>query len=130
MAGRRTVDTSGMFKSMMGYDEKVEVKATDETVPAQKTSVQDSEGATRTKKRGNPADLQSVKVCHYMTPRIMEAMKLYKTRHLMGGHEDSKIINEALAQFFNEELEVLNSLPAELSAAERLQAAAKILWQR
>ena len=54
-------------------------------------------------------------------------MQLYKSTNFIGVHNDSKLVNAALAEFFAKELKVLDAIDHELPTEIRLQEATKII---
>lgn len=134
MAGRRTVDTSAMFKSMTGRttpapeQEPVvqpadpapaveEVKAPKKTEPAAKPK----------KPKTSEESAYEKKVGVRYTQLNSEAMELYKAAHFMAGRVDSKIINMALDEFLAKERLALSKVDKSLSGNDRLREAMKYL---
>ena len=152
---RREVNVSGVFSALtkpgpVGEEERPLNNAAEEspeppkthagTVPANERAAESKPAKSAkpkpadgsAKRRGKdasvaPEDRQTQKFAYYLTPRIHEAFKLYKATHFVGSHKDSEIVNQALAEFFKNELEALAAVDKELSENEKLAAAAQLL---
>ena len=144
MAGRRRPDTSKMFMSMTGHTEQEEEKSTPESpapaaVTAEKAEKPKAEPAAakpakprkkrspRKDRTDDPADRQTVKLGFYLTPRVYEAIQLYKSVHFIGAHNDSQIVNKALSEFLKKEISALQSVDDAASDEERMRKASAIL---
>lgn len=78
----------------------------------------------------DPRDRQSVKLGFYLTPRIYEAIQLHKAVNFIGAHNDSQIVNKALAMYLASELDALKACESEgdiEKTEERLEKARKKL---
>lgn len=76
----------------------------------------------------DPRDRQSVKLGFYLTPRIYEAIQLHKAVNFIGAHNDSQIVNKALAMYLASELDALKACESEgdiEKTEERLEKARK-----
>ncbi len=129
MASRRTVDTSKMFKSMTGRSEPDAAEASasvtltqHEGLPAP-ASKKKTNAAGKREKDANPLDRQTVKLGFYLTPRVYEAMQLHKAVNFIGAHNDSQIVNKALAMYLEKEIEALRSVSENMTADERMRQA-------
>lgn len=74
----------------------------------------------------DPREQTTIKMQAYLKPRIMEAFTLHKI--LKYGYnkverKNSEVINDALEQFLEKELDALAHLPLELSENDRIQKA-------
>lgn len=142
MASRRRPDTSKMFMSMTGHteqeEEKSESKIKAEDNPEKEVSSpekkSDSKPVKQRKKRSpkkertdDPQDRQTVKLGFYLTPRVYEAIQLYKSIHFIGAHNDSQIVNKALSEFLKEEIAALQSVENAANSEERMRKASAIL---
>ena len=132
MANKRDVDVSKMFRSSARpLDEGLTSAPAVPAAPAapEEHVTSNIREKKKTLSKGlDSRNKQSEKLSFYLTPRICEALKLHKSTHFIGVHNDSKLINEALSEFFRKELSVLDSLDPELPHEVRLQEAMRIIF--
>ncbi len=129
MANRRRPDTSAMFKSMNAAEDvgKQNMNEVDQTTGA---SDGRKKRGPRKPKVANPMDRQSVKLGFYLTPRIYEAIQLHKNVNFIGVHNDSQIVNKALAAYLSAEIEALAKEDPDAPAEDRLRSASARLMAK
>lgn len=129
---KKTIDTSGMFKSMLGIEGEHRAPEPTPEPERQTQSPQQSQApkskhktdrSTQKHVQKDPMDQQSVKRGVYFTPRVYEAMQLHKMLNGMGSHNDSAILNAALTAYLDTEIHALNAQKTADSQNLRLQKA-------
>ena len=77
----------------------------------------------------DPRNKQSEKVTYYLTPRIYEALQVYKkTRNPFDAtHNDSRMVNALFEEVLAKELAVLDSLDPALELGARMRKAMNVL---
>ena len=137
---RRSVDTSGMFKSMTGHTEttpppqeetssgnvnRVTLPAAEYAAAPAAASKKRKTRAPRKPRDDDPQDRQTVKLGFYLTPRVYEAIQLHKALNFIGAHNDSQIVNKALAEYLSKEINALRDVDESKTKEERLRIASK-----
>lgn len=107
-------------------------KAPEEKAPAAKKAAAPApQTVTRTEKvkAADPRNKQSEKVTYYLTPRIYEALQVYKkTRNPFDAtHNDSRMVNALFEQVLTKELAVLDNLDPSLELGARMRKAMNVL---
>lgn len=107
-------------------------KAPAEKAPAvKKAAAPATQTVTRTAKvkATDPRNKQSEKVTYYLTPRIYEALQVYKkTRNPFDAtHNDSRMVNALFEEVLAKELAVLDSLDPALELGARMRKAMNVL---
>lgn len=143
---KRTVDTSGMFRSMTGRSTDSAVEPTPlpspaptpppPPVPSPATTPASSpaeptpesvrtpaESKTSKKQTADARNKQSVKLGFYLTPRIHEALQVRIVSTFSGPRSVSQVVNAALEEYLKAELQVLDEL-GDMSDSARLKVAA------
>lgn len=112
---------------------RAKAESIEKAAPAAKKAAAASRQTEKKTRKGSDADprnKQSEKVSYYLTPRIYEALQVYKKTSLVFGektHNDSRMINQIFEKVFAKELSVLDNLDPSLDPATRMRKAMNVL---